>query len=432
MAYENEENISFARKYRPTSISGYIGNETVKETVRRYLKNGRPQSILLTGASGCGKTTMARLLVKEYLCENRGEDGACNECFTCKSLDEYITTGNSEALPDIYEIDSSDKSGKKDIDAMLSSMEYPPMAGQWKVYIIDEVHLLSEGAMGRLLKSLEEPPEGVLLIFCTTNPEKLLDTIRNRCQLKLQVSKPSIRDIVELLQKVCLYEGKKYDVAGLRMIASHSESVVRDSLNNIERVINTRGDATSKSVSAEFKEVSDNLIFKFYEYYIEKNYMEYITLLYRIKTEYSFDQFLISLSNFTTRGIYLLNGVELEDLSEDEMVSYVKLFKKLSPQQISTIISELKKMRYGDIEVNFMAFIYTNADTVQNGDGTTTVTIKESPTGSEQKLRNSSLQDIEKAMLKNGEQSLESEMSVMGFEDMEDMFTVEKVRNSNK
>lgn len=422
----NEENISYARKYRPTSLEGYIGNTEVKETVKRYLKNGRPQSILLTGASGCGKTTMARLLVKEYLCESRGEDGACNECMTCKSLDEYITTGNNEELPDIYEIDSSDKSGKKDIDAMLSSMEYPPQAGEWKVYIIDEVHLLSEGAMGRLLKSLEEPPEWVLLIFCTTNPEKLLDTVRNRCQLKLQVSKPSVRDIVGLLQRVCIMENKKYDVPGLRMIASHSENVVRDSLNNIERVINTRGGATSECVSAEFKEVSDKLIFNFYEYYLEKDYMDYVALMYKIKTEYGFDQFLISLSNFTTRGIYLINGVELEDLSEDEMKSYAKLFKRMTPAQISNIIAELKRMRTGSIELNFMSFIYQTDEEK----GTPVVNIKESGRESEQKLRSSSLEDIENAMLENGEKSLESEMSDVGFEDMLSMFNVEKVRNT--
>ena len=151
------ENISFARKYRPTSLNGYVGNSEVKETVQRYLKNpSKPQTILLTGNSGCGKTTLARIIAKEYLCEDRDDEtGACCECATCMAVDEYIATGSTENLPDIYEIDSSDKSGKKDIDAMLGSMEYPPIGGDWKVYIIDEVHLLSEGAMGRLLKLVE-------------------------------------------------------------------------------------------------------------------------------------------------------------------------------------------------------------------------------------------------------------------------------------
>lgn len=431
MPYVNsEENISFARKYRPNSLESYIGNTEIKETVKNYLRNGRPQSVLLTGNSGCGKTTMARLLVKEYLCENRDpEHGACCECMTCQSIDDYIRTGNTEMLPDIYEIDSSDRSGKKDIDAMLSTMEYPAIGGSWKVYIIDEVHLLSEGAMGRLLKSLEEPPEGVLLIFCTTNPEKLLDTIKNRCQLKLPVKKPSTKDIIELLRRVCLNEGKEYDIAGLRIIATRSENVVRDSLNNLERVLTTRGDATEANVSAEFKEVSDSLIFDFYKAYVKRDYFKYINVLYKIKMEYGFEQFLIALTNFTTRGIYILNGVEVEGLSEDEMMSYLKLFKSVTAENISFILSSLKQMHLGDIEANFMAFIYSN-NAERAGRIEVSVKTEESSTATseERRFRNDNLARIEQAKVSKGIVSVKGEMSKVGFEDLADMFQFEKVK----
>lgn len=423
------EDISFARKYRPTSLNGYIGNKQVKETVQRYLKKGRPQSILLTGNSGCGKTTMARLLVKEYMCENRDEEtGACGECMTCEAIDEYITTGNTDLLPDLYEIDASDKSGKKDIDSMLSSMEYPPVAGDWKVYIIDEVHLLSEGAMGRLLKSLEEPPEGVLLIFCTTNPEKLLDTIRNRCQLKLKVTKPTTQDIIELLQKVCLMEDKNYDLNGLRIIAARSDNVIRDSLNNIERVLNTRGDATGASVSAEFQEVSDKLIFDFYNAYLEKNYLEYINILYKIKTEFSFSQFLVTLTNFTTRGIYIVNSVDVEGISEEELMEYLRLFKKFSPKDLSYILSSLRRMSMGDIEANFMAFIYSDISE-NDSDKIKKVVVPKSESGvtGEFALRNNNLQNLEMTKLQEGSKSISDEMKDVGFSDLQDFFTLEKV-----
>ena len=424
---DNSLNTSFARKYRPTSLNGYIGNKNVKDTVQRYLKNEKkPQTILLTGNSGCGKTTLARIITKEYLCENRDEEtGACCECATCLAVDEYIATGNTENLPDIYEIDSSDKSGKKDIDAMLGSMEYPPMGGDWKVYIIDEVHLLSEGAMGRLLKSIEEPPEYVLMVFCTTNPERLLPTIRNRCQLKLGVTKPTTTDIVELLERVCIEEDREYNYQGLRMLASRSDNVIRDSLNNVERVLSTRGSATDVAVSEEFREVSDKLIFDFYKYLLNKEYMKYIELMYVIKTSYTFEQFLVSLSNFTKRGIYILNGVEVDGISEDELKAYVKLFKSINPKMISYILSSLKKMNMGDIEANFMYFIYSDIDEESKNDVPTTSIVGTQTV--ERKFRNSNLEKLESAKLSKGSKTLESEMKPVGIGDLADFFTLEKV-----
>lgn len=419
------EGISFARKYRPTSLNGYIGNQQVKETVQRYLKAGRPQSILLTGNSGCGKTTMARLLVKEYLCEDRDEEsGSCGDCFSCQAVEEYITTGNSEMLPDVYEIDAT-SDGSKGISYMLENMEYPAVNGLWKCYIVDEIHKLSDSAMSKLLKPLEEPPEGVLMIFCTTNPERLLDTIKNRCQLKLQVTKPTTRDIVGLLQTVCLRENVNYDLNGLRIISSRSDNVIRDSLNNLERVLNTRGDATGLSVSSEFKEVSDKLIFDFYNAYIGRDYLEYINIIYRIKTEFNFGQFLQTLTNFTTRGIYILNGVDVEGLSEDELIEYMKLFKKFSPKDLSYILSSLRRMNVGDIEANFMAFIYTDFNVKKEEDPAINVPVVS--VSEERSLRNSNLENVEKAKLDKGAKSLGSEMVESGLSGVAELFSLERV-----
>lgn len=422
------EGISFARKYRPVSLNGYIGNQQVKETVQRYLKAGRPQSILLTGNSGCGKTTMARLLVKEYLCENRDDvEGSCGECFSCQAVEEYITTGNSEMLPDVYEIDAT-SDGSKGISYMLENMEYPAVNGYWKCYIVDEIHKLSDSAMSKLLKPLEEPPEGVLMIFCTTNPERLLDTIKNRCQLKLQVTKPSTRDIVGLLQTVCLRENVNYDLNGLRIISSRSDNVIRDSLNNLERVISTRGDATGLSVSSEFREVSDKLIFDFYDAYIKKDYFEYINILYRIKTEFNFGQFLQTLTNFTTRGIYILNSVDVEGLSEEELIEYSRLFKRFTPKDLSYILSSLRRMNVGDIEANFMAFIYTDFSSVSESEKS--ITVPKCEVAEERILRNSNLENIEKARLREGSKSLKSEMAETDLSGVSELFSLERVEQS--
>lgn len=426
MYEEEEDNRSFARKYRPVSFDGYIGNQDIKETVMRYFKSKRPQTALLHGNSGCGKTTLSRILARECCCENRDpEKGACGECMSCQMFNSYITTGVIGDLTDVYEIDAS-KSGKNDVNSMLESMEYPAMSGNWKVYIMDEAHLLSDSAMGSLLKSLEEPPEGVFIMLCTTNPEKLLDTIRNRCQMKLAIQKPGTSEIVKFLSRVCVNEGKDYDMEGLRMISGISDNVVRDSLNNLETVLATRGSAKTEAVSLEFRQVTDNLITKFYQTYFEDNYVEYTNVLYRIKTEYNFSQFLISLTNFTLRGIYIINGIDVEGLTAEEIKTYKSLFSKFSPKEISTILRDLKRMDLGSIEANLMSFIYckgTDVEEQQSG-----LKIPKTITAAEEKtFRNDNLQKIEQAKLAKGTSSIASEIEEVVLTDVLDMFNLEKV-----
>lgn len=421
--------LAFARKFRPTSFEGYVGNQEVKDTIIRYLKKSIPQSVLLMGNSGCGKTTMGRILEREVLCENRDpEHGACGECLMCTLMEEYITTGRDDDLPDVYEIDCTEASGKNDIDTLLSTIDYPATGGGWKIYLLDEVHKLSSGAMNRILKVLEEPPEYVLMILCTTNPEQLLDTIKNRCQLKLTIKKPSSMDLIPLLKRVCLEEGKSYDVQGLRMIVSRSDFVVRDCLNNLETVLTTRGDATAENVSKQFHEVTDQIIFNFYEAYIKKDYVGYSQVLYRVKTEFSFNQFLASLTTFTTRGIYILNGVNVEGISEEELTSYLNLFKKFEIKDISHILSCLKRMPFGDIEANLMSFIYVEEPAVIETRSDISIPKAESSTAKETKYRNDNLKRLETAKLKEGEKFVTGDLQKkVSIGDMAGLFQLEKV-----
>lgn len=420
------EDLSFARKYRPSTLEGYIGNEKLKETVKRIMTSGKkPQSILLTGNTGCGKTTIARIIESWYICENPGEDGSpCGECLTCCNMKDYIENGNAEMLPDIKEIDVTDKGGKGDMDALIEEIEYPAFGGGWKIYLLDECHAMTMAAATRLLKIVEEPPEKVLVIFCTTDPQKMLETLKNRCQLKLKVVKPNTTELCGLLKRVCASVGKDYDLQGLRMICSRADYVIRDSLNYLEQVINTRGEATGVAVSEEFLEISDNLILDFYTAYINKNYLEYINIMYKIKTTYDFGLFLQSLTNFTTRGIYILNNVNVEGLSEVEIASYLGIFSKFSMEDIAYILSSLKKMSYGDIEANLMSFIYTVSEVKEE---TPKVVIPSPEVVDESKFRNDNLKALELSKLKEGQASLSSSLEEVGFEDAMSLFNLQKV-----
>lgn len=433
--YDEEEDVSglsFARRFRPYTLEGYIGNSDVKDTVMRYMRPGvkRPQTMLIHGNSGCGKTTLARIIEMIYRCENPTEHGACGECLSCQLFSEYIRTGRDDMLTDIYEVDASEKSGKRDIGAMLESMEYPAISGEWKAYLIDEAHLLKEDAMGRLLKTIEEPPEGVLIIICTTNPEKLLDTVRNRCQLKLGITKPTTSELMGHLKNICELEGKEYNLEGLRMLAARADNVVRDALNYLETVISTRGNATALSVSEQFRQVNDKIIYDFYKAYLEDDYVAYSNVLYKIKTGYNFNQFLSSLSNFTIRGIYILNSIEVDGLTKEEISSTLDLFSKFSVKDLSRVLSELRRMNQGSVEANLMSFIYCKDEVMSSSSFRVEKPQANADTvGEEVKFRNNNLETIQKVKLEQGKKSAEDQMGTATFKDMESMFMLEKVND---
>lgn len=422
----------FSRKYRPYTLDGYVGNTKVKENFKRAMASGhKPQSILLTGNTGCGKTTIARIISTWYMCENPHEDGSpCGECGNCLALKDYITTGNTEMLPDVHEVDASKNSGKSDMMSMIEEASYPAYGGGWKIYIIDECHALATGGSTALLKVVEEPPENVLFIFCTTDPQKMLETLKNRCRLKFEITKPNFPELATLLAKVCKANGKEYDMQGLRIICGRSNFVIRDSLNFLEQVLNSRGNAKGESVSEEFEEVSDSLIFEFYDAYINKDYLKYMGVMYKVKTKYRFDLFLRSLESFTIRGIYILNNVNVEGMSESELKEYADIFSKFDFGDIARILSSLKRMPEGNIEANLMSFIYQK-DSVESRDEENCVSGVPQlvPQESESKFRNSNMASLEKAMLSKGRESLKDQMETSGFDGVSSMFTLKKINS---
>lgn len=365
MASESMESLNLTRRYRPKTMNEYIGNDKLKQTILSWLGRGiRPQTILLKGSTGGGKTTMSRLIAKEYLCENRDEEkGACNECASCQSVDNYITTGNTDDLIGIKEINASKDTGIAAVNGLLEEANYPSFDGSWKVYILDECHRLSIAAQNSLLKLVEEPPENVLFMFCTTDPEQMLETLLNRCNIKQDVKKPTENEMALLLKTVCTREGVACDRKGLSLIIDRSELVIRQALMDLENVIVQEGEAKIDSVLQVFDEKPNSLYFEFFSCLLNKDTFRYVAVLHKIKSTMTLKEFVRNLTNFTKRGIYIYNGVDIEGITKNEIVNMKELFKKFSLTEQGILLDFLVKVNEGDLETNLLLLGFKGLNT---------------------------------------------------------------------
>ncbi len=219
------------RKYRPSTFSDVVGQEHIERTLKNAIEQGKvSHAYLFCGPRGTGKTTTARILAKALLCENgptTEPDGTCEEC-------QAIAQGNH---PDVYELDAASRTGVENVrEEIISRVSYAPTRGKWKVYIIDEVHMLSTAAFNALLKTIEEPPGHVAFILCTTDPQKVPETIQSRCQ-RFDFHRISIESIVSRLGTVCVEEGVEFEPEALELIAHRAEGGMRNALTTLEQLI---------------------------------------------------------------------------------------------------------------------------------------------------------------------------------------------------
>ena len=355
--------LNFALKYRPKRMSEYIGNNRIVNSLLATLRNSKPQVIMMTGPSGCGKTTFARLIAQEYLCEDRDEiTGACGDCYSCRQMAHFIETGDYGMLPNLKEVDVSDAGKKQDIDMLLEDVEVPSVTGDWKIYILDECHLMSGAAQGRLLKVIEEPPEKVLFILCTTDPDKLLDTIHSRCQNIYEVVKPKRTELLALLKRVATAENFKYDTQGLNLIINKGEFVPRKVLLALESVVAEKGDATYDSVVSVLNVIADQYYFDFFRYLMSEPVAlsKYVALIGRVRERVDMPNFVSGLTAFIKKGIYLVNGVMLEELDKSEVELYTSVFKKFKAADLAWLLDFMLNIRNKkDMETKLLLLGYT-------------------------------------------------------------------------
>jgi len=218
----------FSRKYRPKNFDEVIGQESVVRTLRNAIKLNRiSNAYIFAGSRGLGKTTISRILTKCLNCEVGITDKPCGKCENCIEIDKG-------SFPDMYEIDAASNRGIDDIRNIKENVGYAPIKGRYKVYIIDEAHMLTREAFNALLKTLEEPPPHNIFILATTELHKIPDTIRSRCQTFIFKS-PNKSEIVKYLKRICESERIEYEEKALEILAEASEGGMRDSASLLDQ-----------------------------------------------------------------------------------------------------------------------------------------------------------------------------------------------------
>ncbi len=246
-----------ARKYRPIRFDSVVGQQHVTNTLKNAIVSDHlAQAFLFCGPRGVGKTTCARILAKVLNCESPTSDTEpCDQCNSCKAF-------NENASLNIHELDAASNNSVEHIRALIEQVRFAPQRGRYKIYIIDEVHMLSQAAFNAFLKTLEEPPSYAIFILATTEKHKIIPTILSRCQI-FDFNRIQIADMVAHLQRICVEEGIKAEEDALTIIAQKADGALRDALSIYDRIVSFSG----KNI--HYQDVIENLNILDYEYYFK-------------------------------------------------------------------------------------------------------------------------------------------------------------------
>ena len=323
-----EKFVVSARKYRPQNFNTVVGQSHITTTLKNAINNNQlAHAFLFCGPRGVGKTTCARILAKTINCENKTAAGeACNTCNSCVSFD------NGTSL-NIHELDAASNNSVDDIRSLVEQVRFAPQAGDYKVYIVDEVHMLSAAAFNAFLKTLEEPPPYAIFILATTEKHKILPTILSRCQI-FDFKRITTNDTVDHLREICEKEEITAENAALHVIAQKSEGCMRDALSILDKIVSfTGGQLTYGNTLEHLNILDEDYFFKLLQYAAEQKLSDALLLFDEINQKgFEGDTFLEGFTEFI-RNLMVCKDIKaavLLDVAEDFRDKYLQAAKELS------------------------------------------------------------------------------------------------------
>lgn len=338
----NEKYVPLYRKYRPQTLEEVVGQEHIKKALANAIKlNKIAHAYLFTGPRGTGKTSSARILAKSLNCKKGPTVTPCGKCESC------VDIINSTPV-DVIEIDAASNRKVEDTQNILEKIQYVPVYGKYKIYIIDEVHMLSDTAFNALLKTLEEPPENVIFILATTEPQKVLDTIKSRCQ-RYDFRRITTDDIVNHLEYIAKQENIKIEKDALYTIAKNSEGGMRDSISLLDQlsVLGATQTVTVNDINALLGRISFDILLEIGKTITEskpQNALETLEKIYNSGNEPS--QILLNLLEFFKNALLIKTCdkkvlPELTQYNENQIESVKSITEKLEKHQIIFLIEKI-------------------------------------------------------------------------------------------
>ena len=321
-----EDYIVSARKYRPMTFDSVVGQTALTTTLRNAVKTGKlAHAYLFCGPRGVGKTTCARIFAKAINCKNPTTDGeACNECESCKAF-------NEQRSYNIFELDAASNNSVENIKALMEQTRIPPQIGRYKVFIIDEVHMLSTAAFNAFLKTLEEPPAHVIFILATTEKHKILPTILSRCQI-YDFERMTFPNIINHLKMVAEKEGIRYEEEALSVIAEKADGGMRDALSIFDQVASfSQGNITYQKVIEDLNVLDADNYFQLVDLALENKVSDMMLLLNKVINNGFDGGHLISGLSSHVRNVLMAKDEQtlpLLEVSEKQRLRYQEQAKK--------------------------------------------------------------------------------------------------------